>query len=139
MEGVKRYNLAAIRVTRRQSEQSFSTFNCQRTYECPDRQREATEYGLWQYSGSAASAISSQRIRTFSATKWIAARLEGLADPGGICVSARVKEDVYGKLDAAFDDIGEQQLKNIAKPIRAYRLRPKSTPVARANDAAASR
>ena len=57
----------------------------------------------------------------------IAARLEGLAVPGGICVSARVKEDVYGKLDAAFDDIGEQQLKNIAKPIRAYRLRPKST------------
>jgi adenylate cyclase len=46
----------------------------------------------------------------------IAARLEGLADPGGICVSARVKEDVYGKLDAAFEDIGEQQLKNIAKP-----------------------
>jgi adenylate cyclase len=60
----------------------------------------------------------------------IAARLEGLADPGGICVSARVKEDVHGKLDAAFDDIGEQQLKNIAKPIRAYRLRSRSTPVA---------
>jgi adenylate cyclase len=60
----------------------------------------------------------------------IAARLEGIADPGGICVSARVKEDVYGKLDAAFEDIGEQQLKNIAKPIRAYRLRPGSIPVA---------
>jgi adenylate cyclase len=59
----------------------------------------------------------------------IAARLEGLADPGGICVSARVREDVYGKLDAAFEDIGEQQLKNIAKPVRAYRLRPGSTPV----------
>jgi adenylate cyclase len=37
----------------------------------------------------------------------IAARLEGLADPGGICGSARVEEDVYGKLDAAFDDIGK--------------------------------
>ena len=60
----------------------------------------------------------------------IAARLEGLADPGGICVSARVKDDVYGKLDAAFDDIGEQRLKNIAKPIRAYRLRPSNAPVA---------
>ena len=59
----------------------------------------------------------------------IAARLEGLADPGGICVSSRVKEDVYGKLEAAFDDIGEQQLKNIAKPIRTYRLRPKSSSV----------
>jgi adenylate cyclase len=59
----------------------------------------------------------------------IAARLEGLADPGGICVSSRVKEDVYGKLEAAFDDIGEQQLKNIAKLIRTYRLRPKSSSV----------
>jgi adenylate cyclase len=44
-------------------------------------------------------------------------------------VSARVKEDVYGKPDAAFEDIGEQQLKNIAKPIRAYRLGPGSTSV----------
>lgn len=59
----------------------------------------------------------------------IAARLEGLADPGGICVSARVKDDVYGKLDAAFEDIGEQQLKNIAKPIHAYRLLPRGTAV----------
>jgi hypothetical protein len=36
---------------------------------------------------------------------------------------------VYGKLDAAFDDIGEQQLKNIAKPIRAYRLGPRNSPI----------
>ena len=40
----------------------------------------------------------------------VAARLEGLADPGGICVSARVQEDVAGKLDLTFDDIGEQSL-----------------------------
>jgi adenylate cyclase len=52
----------------------------------------------------------------------IAARLEGLAEPGGICVSARVQEDAAGKLDLAFDDIGEQQLKNIARPVRAYRV-----------------
>jgi adenylate cyclase len=39
-------------------------------------------------------------------------------------VSARVKEDVDGKLDTAFDDLGDQRLKNIAKPVRAYRLRP---------------
>jgi TolB-like protein/class 3 adenylate cyclase/Flp pilus assembly protein TadD len=52
----------------------------------------------------------------------VAARLEGLAEPGGICVSARVQEDAAGKLDLAFDDIGEQQLKNIARPVRAYRV-----------------
>jgi adenylate cyclase len=53
----------------------------------------------------------------------IAARLEGLAQPGGICVSARVQEDAAGKLDLAFEDIGEPQLKNIARPVRVYRVR----------------
>ena len=53
----------------------------------------------------------------------IAARLEGLAEPGGICVSGRVQEDVRGKLDIAFEDAGEQQLKNIAWPVRVYRVR----------------
>jgi TolB-like protein/class 3 adenylate cyclase/tetratricopeptide (TPR) repeat protein len=53
----------------------------------------------------------------------VAARLEGLADPGGICVSARVQEDVAGRLDLTFDDIGEQSLKNIARPVRVYRVR----------------
>jgi adenylate cyclase len=52
----------------------------------------------------------------------VAARLEGLADPGGICVSARVQEDAAGKLDLAFEGLGEQALKNIARPIRAYRI-----------------
>src|SRR5438105_9809041 len=53
----------------------------------------------------------------------VAARLEGLAEPGGICVSARVQEDAAGKLDLHFDDTGEQALKNIARPIRVYRVR----------------
>jgi adenylate cyclase len=53
----------------------------------------------------------------------IAARLEGLAEPGGICVSARVREDVAGRLNLSFDDIGEQSLKNIARPVRVYRVR----------------
>ncbi len=52
----------------------------------------------------------------------VAARLEGLAEPGGICVSARVQEDAAGRLDLAFDDMGEQALKNIARPVRAYRI-----------------
>jgi adenylate cyclase len=52
----------------------------------------------------------------------VAARLEGLAEPGGICVSARVQEDIRDKLDIAFADEGEQQLKNIAWPVRVYRV-----------------
>jgi adenylate cyclase len=58
----------------------------------------------------------------------VAARLEGLAEPGGICVSARVQEDTAGKLDLAFEDMGEQSLKNIARPVRAYRVGPASGP-----------
>jgi len=52
----------------------------------------------------------------------IAARLEALAEPGGICVSARVQEDAAGKLDLAFRDLGEQRLHNIARPVRAYAI-----------------
>src|SRR5438067_6371227 len=57
----------------------------------------------------------------------IAARLESLAEPGGICVSARVMEDAAGKLDIGFEDLGEQNLKNIARPVRVYRAGPKSS------------
>jgi TolB-like protein/class 3 adenylate cyclase/Tfp pilus assembly protein PilF len=53
----------------------------------------------------------------------VAARLEALAEPGGICVSGRVQEDVRGKIDVAFEDMGERQLKNIAQPVRVYRVR----------------
>ncbi|MFP6748960.1 MAG: adenylate/guanylate cyclase domain-containing protein, partial [Alphaproteobacteria bacterium] len=52
----------------------------------------------------------------------VAARLEGLAEPGGICVSARVWEDVRDKLEIGFQDRGEQTLKNIARPVRVYRV-----------------
>src|SRR3954467_10712974 len=53
----------------------------------------------------------------------IAARLEGVAEPGGICVSARVQEDAAGRLDLDFEDLGDQALKNIARPVRGYRVR----------------
>ena len=52
----------------------------------------------------------------------IAARLEGIADPGGICLSASAHEQVRGKIDVEFADLGDQSLKNIARPIRAYRI-----------------
>jgi adenylate cyclase len=52
----------------------------------------------------------------------IAARLEGLALPGEICISARVHEDAAGKVDVAFEDLGEQHLHNISRPVRVYRI-----------------
>src|SRR6516162_2996335 len=50
----------------------------------------------------------------------IAARLEALAEPGGICLSAAAHEQVRDRLDLVFDDLGEQQVKNIARPVRTY-------------------
>jgi class 3 adenylate cyclase len=50
----------------------------------------------------------------------IAARLEALAEPGGVAISGRVYEDVRDRLDASFTDTGEQTLKNIARPIRVW-------------------
>ena len=56
----------------------------------------------------------------------VAAGLEGLAEPGGICVSARVREYAQDQLNITFEDVGEQHLKNIARPVRAYRVRLRS-------------
>ena len=50
----------------------------------------------------------------------VAARLEGIAEPGGICISSSAYEQVRGKVSVEFTDLGEQHLKNIARPIRAY-------------------
>jgi len=50
----------------------------------------------------------------------IAARLEGLADIGGVCVTAAVHDQVSDRLDVAFDDLGEKSLKNISRPVRVY-------------------
>jgi adenylate cyclase len=54
----------------------------------------------------------------------VAARLEALAEPGGVCVSGVVHDQVRDKLDLAFEDMGDQQVKNIARPVRAYAFRP---------------
>src|ERR1700738_2972739 len=53
----------------------------------------------------------------------VAARLEGLAEPGGICVSRVVRDQVRDKIDYVFKDMGKQQVKNIARPVRVYVLR----------------
>ena len=52
----------------------------------------------------------------------VAARLEGIAEPGGICLSEDAYRQVRGKLDIPIVDAGEQNLKNIANPIRVYRI-----------------
>src|SRR5216684_458391 len=54
----------------------------------------------------------------------VAARLEGIAEPGGICISSSAYEQVRGKVSVEFTDLGEQTLKNIARPIRAYAVGP---------------
>jgi adenylate cyclase len=54
----------------------------------------------------------------------VAARLEGLAEPGGVLVSQAVHDQVRDRLDLAFEDLGERELKNIARPVRVYRLQP---------------
>jgi hypothetical protein len=56
----------------------------------------------------------------------IAARLEALAEPGGICISAAAHGQIGNRLPLAFDDLGDQQVKNIPQPIRVYRVAPTS-------------
>jgi TolB-like protein len=56
----------------------------------------------------------------------IAARLEALAEPGGVCVSGTVRDHIGDRLECSFEDTGEQTLKNIARPVRVYRVRDTS-------------
>ena len=60
----------------------------------------------------------------------IAARLEGLAEPGGVLVSNTVHDHVRDRLPFAFEDLGEHQVKNIARPVRVYRVRNDADPLA---------
>jgi adenylate cyclase len=64
----------------------------------------------------------------------VAARLEGLCEPGEVYVSGAVYEQAAGKLEASFEDLGEQTVKNIAKPVRVYRLRGQSEDKAKPSD-----
>jgi adenylate cyclase len=60
----------------------------------------------------------------------VAARLEALVEPGGICVSGSARDYIGTKLPVEFVDLGQQQVKNIAQPIKAYRIRGETTPIA---------
>ena len=63
----------------------------------------------------------------------IAARLEGIAEPGGVCISSSAYEQVRGKVNADFVDLGELSLKNICRPTRAYAVSPRESPVRQAS------
>ena len=63
----------------------------------------------------------------------VAARLESIAEPGGICISGKVHAEIVGKIEAAVHDLGPQQLKNIASPVRVYRIGQVGAPAAGAN------
>ena len=56
----------------------------------------------------------------------VAARLESLCEPGGLCISRAVRDQIRDKLPVVFDDLGEQQVKNIARPVRAFGLTPRT-------------
>src|SRR5262245_4138197 len=58
----------------------------------------------------------------------VAARLEGIAEPGGICVSGKVHEEIRAKSGLAYEDLGDKQLKNIAEPVRVYGIRLNGAP-----------
>ena len=53
----------------------------------------------------------------------VAARLEGLAEPGGICISGSVHEQVRNRIEAVYEDRGEQEVKNVSAPVRVYAIR----------------
>ena len=59
----------------------------------------------------------------------VAARLEGLADPGGVCISRTARDQVRDKLDIVLEDMGEVEVKNIARPVRVFRVGATKTAV----------
>src|SRR5262245_12808406 len=89
-----------------------------RTAEVPDDRRIAFRIGINQ------GDIIIEGDDIFGDGVNVAARLQEMAAPGGICVSSRVHEDVRDRLDTAFDDGGTQILKNIARPVQVWRWQP---------------
>jgi adenylate cyclase len=86
--------------------------------ECRSTCREQMHFRIGVHVGD----IIVQGDNLFGEGVNIAARLEALAEPGGICVSGAVRDHIGPKLAVGFVDLGEQQVKNIAQPIKAYRI-----------------
>jgi len=83
----------------------------------PEKKRIEFRVGVHQ------GDIISDAGDTFGDAVNVAARLEGLSFPGEVCISSRAQEDASGKVDASFEDLGDQHLKNITKPVRVFRIR----------------
>src|SRR5262245_16443158 len=84
---------------------------------------------MWFRIGVHVGDIMVQGDNLFGDAVNIAARLEALAEPGGICVSGAVRDHIGTKLPIGFIDLGEQQVKNIAQPIKAYRINSETSPI----------
>jgi class 3 adenylate cyclase len=85
---------------------------------------EQTRFRIWLHVGD----IMVQGDNLFGDAVNIAARLEALAEPGAICVSGVVRDQVGTKLPLVFADLGEQQVKNIAQPVKAFWIKSGSSP-----------
>ena len=84
---------------------------------------------MWFRIGIHVGDIMVQGDNLFGDAVNIAARLESLAEPGGICVSGVVRDHIGTKLPVEFIDLGEQRVKNIAQPIKAYRINSEISPI----------
>jgi adenylate cyclase len=83
--------------------------------------------GASSFASASTSATSSSRAATSLATASTSRRApEALAEPGGICISQTVRGQIRDKLPYRFDDMGEQSVKNIARPVRVYALHPET-------------
>jgi TolB-like protein/class 3 adenylate cyclase/Flp pilus assembly protein TadD len=92
-----------------------------------DREREVPEERrIWFRIGINLGDVIAEEHDIFGDGVNIAARLEALAEPGGICISRVVRDQVRDRLDYTFEDMGEQEVKNIARPVRVYALRPEA-------------
>jgi adenylate cyclase len=91
-----------------------------------DREPEVTEGRIKFRIGINLGDIIFEDTDIFGDGVNVAARLESLADPGGICISRTVRDQIRDKLPYPFEDTGEQSVKNIARPVRVYALRPEA-------------
>jgi adenylate cyclase len=87
-----------------------------------------TQSQMWFRVGVHVGDVMIQNGDLFGDVVNIAARLEALAEPGGICVSSAVRDHAGGRGNAMFVDAGSQQVKNIAEPVRVFRIIPDSSP-----------
>jgi len=88
-----------------------------------NRQVPAEKRMLFRIGINVGDVIAQQDGTIYGDGVNIAARLESIGEPGGICVSGTVYDQVKGRLEATFEFLGEQQVKNIPEPVRAYRVR----------------